>query len=659
MKRHELPSILVACVLAGACAGDRDAAATTLPSADESAQETLEEPRVSLRPRVELKQALHHADMTEVVLDARGHGALTLDSEGNVRLWPDLVAEHGIEPFSIPVQEPVWMSLARKADGGFVAGFIDTAGGARVGHIDIAGGRASWSPAFVVPPTEPLFELHVLDGGERIVALAVDHRLHLWDADGVTLSRLDEVGFVPWQLRVPPEKETTVLAVLADPVRLQAISLANDRIARVGEPIPVTLDRGPNRNDLTLTPDGTTALVLQQPRARGKRFELELIDVRSGERRIIAAESDLGHRPRVHPLDGRRVLLESGSGNGFWVDLDKATIWSPENDELDRAAVETQSVMPFTLQASTRETMLHSVVVAGRRVVPTTQGLVVAGLQGEDHRVLERRAFRPLSVAIDAQGHRVAWGTQGGIMLESVEGESSLRTLEGTDDSMELLAFLGDDALVTLGAGGRASILSVADGHLVATQKIAFDWGIANTAWRPLANEDGGALVLASTKPSAPLQVVDVSQGTFVEVRQIPHEQRSAWPEAGKPRRMKSRDWLEQIGVAIPEGQLRAAEVMRTEPDPTGRLIAITQMTAHNAGFDESLQEWVEGPHDFVITIYDRKTAQRLWTHAAPGFTDLAWSGDGRRLAVTDTAAGYVLEAATGQTLHERRDLGL
>jgi hypothetical protein len=645
--------LLAASALLLACAGDREASSTTSPSAESfaNAPKHVEDSTRSRLATLELASRLHDEEMTEVTLDPRGRAALTLDTEGGVRLWPDILADEISPPLELPVFEPVWMSLARTSDGEVVTGFIDTAGGARVGRVDQIEGRARWTPAFEVPPTSPLLELHVLDGGERILALGVDHRIHLWNADGETLSEIDEAGFVPWQLRVaqPPGEVPTVLAVLADPVRVQPISLTRGHLARAGDALPVDLDRGPNRNDLALTPDGSAALVLRRPAARGKRFELDVVDLSSRERRVLAAESDVTGWPRLHPLDGRSMLLESGSGRGFRVELDQAT--PAEGDEVLSTAV----LEPLTLYGSDRRSMLHTVVSTGRRFVPTPDGLVVAPVGTEDHRLLGRRAFRPTSVALDERGRRVAWGVDRGILLETLDGDAPLRTLE-VDGATEPLAFLGDETLVTIDESGHASIVGLADAQVIESRSITFDWGIASIGWRHPSQDASGAIILSSTKPDAPVRVVHVSEKAFGEVLEVSPAERSEWPEGGKPRRTKSHDWLAAIGLSAPAGTLRPADVLRTTPDPTGRILAVVQKTGHNAGFDPIAGEWA---HDFVVTVFDVRSARRQWTHASPAFTGLAWSGDGRRIAVADGQAGHVLDAQTGRTLHERRDLGV
>lgn len=664
MHRNLHSWIIAAGLLGSACANqshDRTTPNPRTPSAADPSHAAQDEAeaRAATRPAVALAAAMHHAKMTEVVPDPRGRAALTLDAEGGVRFWSDLRAQTAPSPLSLPIEEPVWMSLAR-AKTGWVAGFIDTAGGAQVGRIVIDGRGARWIPTFEIPSTEPLFEMHVLDGGARIVALTVDHRVLLWDAAGTVVSELDRAGFVPWQLRVaqPPGAAPSVVAVLAGPVRVQPLAITGDRIAVTGKAHQVALDRGPNRNDLALTPDGKSVLALMRPAARSPRFELEVIEMSSGRRRILAGDSDLRLRPRMHATDAARVLLESGSGKGFWVDLEAATAWPPAEGEPDRAAIPTISIAPFDLPGSSESTRMHAVTVMDQRLVPTEAGLVVGAIAGAPSRTFGSRELDATAVALDATGERVAWGTSAGIVLEDVEGEAPTRDLASPEDGVALLAFVGGEHLVVMNGKGRASLRRIEGDQDVQTQSIPFSWGISNSAFR-MREGGSGELVLSSLKPSEALHVLPVSEGGLGEVRDIPRAQQSDWPEAGKPRNMASRDWTAAIGLPFDELGLRPAEVLFTEPDPTGRRIVIAQKSRHNEGFDQDLEQWKVGPHDFVLTIVDRETRARLWTLPAKGLADLAWSGDGERLAVVSGQGGFVLDASTGTPMLERRDRGL
>src|SRR5690606_37305773 len=109
-KRTLLSCLLVAST---ACAGDRESQSTTAMPDEISAAEPADDgPPKAERPAVSLQPSMHPSQMTEVVLDALGRAAITLDANGEVRLWPDLLAEAVSVPYALPVQEPVWMSLA-------------------------------------------------------------------------------------------------------------------------------------------------------------------------------------------------------------------------------------------------------------------------------------------------------------------------------------------------------------------------------------------------------------------------------------------------------------------------------------------------------------------------------------------------------------------
>ena len=657
MKRFSLALSLAFALLPG-CANrpdDASRAATSSPEPEspgsgqaDVAESMATTPAVS----IELERQLHARGMTEVVLDPSGRAALTLDADGGVRLWPDVHAEQMDEPLALPVHEPVWMSLA-STEHGFVAGFIDTAGGAVVGRIRIEGDRARWQTTFELPITDPMFELHVLAGGERILGLGHDHQIRVWNAEGKELSRIDEPGFVPWQLRVaqPAGAAPRVLAVLSGPLRVQPITLTNDRLRLEGSAHPITVDRGPNRNDVALSPDGTTLLALRRTERRSKRFELELLDLSSGQRRILATELDTRDRPRLHPWDATRALLETGNGDASWIDL-QATVEMPAQRD-ETFAPPTVPRKAVQLAATEDDRRMHAVVVAGHRFVPTPAGLVVDPVQSDGHRVLGRAAFDPTGVALDVTGSRVAWGSKTGVLLEAVGGGTSSKPL-AAEHGTRPLGFVGD-ALVSMGPDGRVALVQVDDGSITGTEAMAVSWGIGAVGWRP--QERGGQVVLSSINPRDPVHVLSVTPEGFGEVQDIPRSEQHDWPEAGKPRGMASRTWLERLGVSLESKQFRPAQVLTIEPDPSGRRLAMVQRF-ENRSFDPSFEETVV-THGRVLTVWDAQTSRRLWTMEASDLTDFAWSGDGERLAVATSNLGLVLDAQTGKTLLERRDRGL
>ncbi len=662
MNRFKLTTLAVA--LSGlACASQSPESGDTHAHNPEPTKQSVQAVTAELaadeaqkRPSVALAQRLHDRDISEIVVGPRGRAALTLDTAGGVRLWSDLRAESVAPPVALPVEEPTWMSIAKSAQG-FTVAFIDTAGATHVGRVTIDDGGGRWTSLFERPGTDPQFEIHVLDGGERIVSLGVDHRIHVWDHHGTTVAMLDEPGFVPWQLRISqPEGEApNILAVIAGPVRVQPITFKDDTLAITGEARNVALDRGPNRSDLTMSPDGTTVAALRRPKARGKRFELEIIDLKTDARKIIAAESDVKKRPRVHAIDANRVLMESGSGDGFYVNFDAAVPWPPADGEPDREALEVTPLQTFALPSSAA-TRMHSSVVDGVRFVPDGRSLVVDPL-GEGETVsIVRKGFSATALALDVDGDQVAWGTSEAILLESIGQPGAMHKLAPTESEAELLAFVGGGKLLAMDTQGRASLRGITDGETLSTAKLSIGWGIAESGWRP--DDEGGHVVLSSTRPKEDLHILPVAGGAFGTARDVARREQSQWPEAGKPRGMESRTWISEIGLAWDELRLRPAEVRLTPPDPTGRLIAIVQRTAENSLFDESQDRWVT-TSDFVLTMFDREAGKRLWTHRVSSLRGMAWSANGQRFGLVESKGGFVFDAPTGAVVHARHDLGL
>lgn len=279
-------------------------------------------------------------ELHEVVLDPSGSAALTLDTAGTVQLWPALASEAPDDgrktwPMTLPLQDPLWLSFAKTrttyADGSFLLATIDTSNALQVFAIASVEDKPAsvWQleRRFALPPKDPILEAHVLAGGERIVALAEDHSIRLYDDKGTLVAQLTQPGFVPWQLRVGSMDEAGrvgMVAMLTQPLRVQSVVLTGDQLRLEGEPRSVELDRGPNRNDLELSPDGRTIAALRRAYGKGKNWSVELIDLASDERKLIAGKVDVTVRPRMHYVDDARLLLESGRGKGYWVDLVKA-----------------------------------------------------------------------------------------------------------------------------------------------------------------------------------------------------------------------------------------------------------------------------------------------------------------------------------------------
>ncbi|MCA9708932.1 MAG: hypothetical protein KDK70_24010 [Myxococcales bacterium] len=652
-------------------------------------------PRESLvEAPLPLLRSPHAAPMSEVVLEPGGQAALTLDVDGGVRLWTELDASTQRAPLALPAQEPSWMSLAQ-AQGGFVAGFVDTAGGARVVRVDVDGDGARLRTAFELPATEPLFELHVLDGGERILTLGIDHRVRLYDAEGVEISGLDATGFVPWQLRVqqPVGGSPAIVAVLAGPTRVQSIALEGDRLLLRGEPHTVEIDQGPNRNDLSLTPDGRTVVAMRRPRARKRRFTFELVDLESGSRRLIAAEVDTRDRPRVLLVGGDRALLESGSGAGLWLDLSAAVPWAKGTTREETEEVPAVATKRERLPGSTASRRMHVALAAGVRAVPAGEMLIADPVDTPQHVRLGAAPLRPRAVALDEHGARVAWAMEDSIVLEGDdEAERASVTLPRPGGAVEELAFVGTDGLLVLDHEGHAAIIDDQHGRVLASTRLPVGWGLSAAGFRRGDAFEEGTLALLPGRPKDPIRVVDVGDGEFGRVRDVPRQQRGRWPQLGTGSR-DAQGVIEALGFAalssgsigalvedrhgghliasddaqptlyrVSEDEtrsipLREGQVQQLRVDPSGSKVAVIQRIHRADVFDESGR--VADLDRHVVSVYDVQAERRLWSWVARNVVDVDWSHDGGRLAVAAFDGGRVIDARTGEALLVRQHLGM
>ena len=642
-----------------------------------------------------LAKKLHGYEMTEVVLDHRAEAALTLDTEGSVRLWPEVRSAEQSLPLALPVQEPAWMSLARAADGGFVAGFIDTAGGVRVVRVELGekGGEAQMTELFEIPATQPHFELYVLDGGTRVLMLARDHSITLLDRSGGVVSAIDEASFVPWQLRVSeqPGQAPSILAVLAGPTRMQPIELRDDRLAMVGEARTVVIDRGPNRNDLSLSPDGRTLAALRKPRTRDGRFSVEFIDLETDARRLLVGELDNKRLPRMHWVDDERLLVDSGTGRGFWVKVEAAIPW-----EGPTGRKEIQDVTPVPLQevglaASTRTLRSHSTVVAGLRAVPTPSALVLDPVDEPHYVSLGFLPMAPSTVALDEHGERVAWGTSSGALAIEAVGKGEPMVMPELLPTPRELAFLGDNRLFAAGHNGKLALVSLDDGKVVMTDETFNDGELGRADFRR-RDIDGGHLAMMGNYSASELEVVEVTATGFGATTRVPAGQRSQWPELGTNLR-DSTAALETLGLADVRAQdvravvdlgqgrqlvvsdrynpiahvmgdgeprrfdLRNGAFVDVIPDPAGERMAVVQRVETSKVFVDFSRVAHFDRH--AVSVYDLRTGERVWSRRAMGYEDLDWSGDGQRLAMAARDGGWVIDAATGDTLMTRGHLGL
>ncbi|PRP95818.1 hypothetical protein ENSA5_36870 [Enhygromyxa salina] len=543
--------------------------------------------------------------LTEAVLDARGEVALSLDRFGGVLLWPSIRSgdASASSPLSLPAREPLWMSVGQNGAGRFTVALLDSSNAGQFGLVELGQGGEGprYTELFTTPPSDPLLEVHVLDGGERILALGVDHSLRLYDREGALLSTIDERGFIPWQLRVTGGvgEAPHIAVVLAQPLRVQMIELDEDQLRAVGEARAVELDRGPNRNDLALSPDGTTVAALRRPKAKTRKWSIELLDLATGARELIAGRTDTLVRPRMHFVTPDKLLLESGSGKGFWVDLDEAVTPPKPSDvdpdskfakRLSLSLSHTKIRLPGSAEELWQGTVeddrgarMHASVVNGVRVTfeHGKEGvLIVEPLDPEQaasagtHLEL---GFPPLELhaaALDAKGERVAWASADALHVEPTSGDAGLRSLGHSLGEPLALYFVGDRLLHFGGpdSSRAATLLAVGEGELgevVAAERLDLDWGVHAVDYQALG-PDKGVLVYVDDKPSAPMRAIEVAGDTLSPIRSVEGDARDAWVHLRKLRAEAVTKLVEDAVGELPT-QFRGEGIDEWARDSQGR----------------------------------------------------------------------------------------
>jgi hypothetical protein len=635
----------------------------------------------------------HRDEVREVFADPRGEALLTLDESGGVRLWPTL--EPGAdavtrEPYSIPIDEPRVLSLAKQGQAGFTLAFIDNSNTTSVFTLEPAAGAspARLTERFVIPPEDPQLEVHVLDGGERILMLGVDHRVRLFDHAGKLLSTLDQRSFAPWQLRVVDglEGPPKLAAVLAQPLRVQALALEGDTLSLRGEARTVELDRGPNLNDLQLHVDGHTVVALRRPRALIRDWSIELIDLDTDERKLLAGRVDTLVRPRLHVVDAERMLLESGSGRGYWVPFAEAVPLAqpgdahPDSSFADKLGKRSShATIRLPASAEIHERMpegdigvrMHASVQAGVRVNVDLLGdseFVVDRLEEPGYVELLHPRLDARLVALTPDASQVVWASDAALTIQQLDGGTG-EPIELTHDIREAFVLDALDAKHVLLAGRRrAALFDLDSGAVTSTAKIELDWDI--TALEIQRRDDAWLMAYTERKPSAPTRVLESRNGTLLDTRPLAATERSAWPGLIGP--SDADEWAQfgatafytvsdprtRLHVANGSEQriieLAAGQGRELAPSPDGKLLAIAQFRWR----EQSRFNRPRGGQDLILSVIDVASGERLWTRAVFSETQLAvrfaWSQDGRALASLAAGVGTVYDASTGARRLER-----
>ncbi len=617
-----------------------------------------------------LRRVRHRADLVDVYADPAGVFVASVDDQGSARLWR-VGDEADTTPLELPVQDPAWLSLGAVDDTTALVAAIDTTGGAVVWRVGLGPDALAAEVAFEIPPTDPLFEIHVLDGGQRILALGIDHRIRLYDAKGKVVGGLAEPGFIPWQLRVrhSPGRAPELAAVLAHPVRIEALSRSGDELSRNGTAHRVVLDQSPNRNDLALTPDGRTAVSLKRPRSRGRTWAVELIDLETGSRRILAGKNRGRLRPRMHVLDDDRLMLEDGEARGTFYSLADARSLEMLISDLDLEALEVATQTGRrSLEHSVFDSRMRSVVVGRTRIGVGGSHLVIDDLDDESHTRLDAAPLATSAVALSPDSSSLARISGNDVVIQRVEEGAPTSVLGSFEDATHL-HWPSPKRLVVITKHGRVRLLDTADGSEVATRTVEQAWGVESTQLLAGSSAGEATVVLHPVKKGAPARAVRIGEATLEAVQ----------PPSGDPAFLPARSepasrWLEELGhttdaagdlrwlrsggspqIGITKGQtprvwiagdraaprslrLHPGKVARARLSADGRWLAVL-----NVGFG-----WSPAPGKTSVTVIDVESAHRVFARSVAPGASFAFSADSHGIVIGDETGTAVFDAATG-----------
>lgn len=644
----------------------------------------------------------HEGPVVEVWLDPRASSALSVDNKGGVRLWPTLPSASSelakLAPIRVPIREPRSLSFARGVGETFVIAAIDTSQTARVIEVEIdAEGQPGVRERFALAPDDPLLELHVLDGGERLIGLGVDHRLRLYDGQGAVISELREYGFSPWQLRFagPPEA-LQIAVVLAGPTRLQPITIAGDKLAKRGEARQLRLDRGPNLNDLALLPSGKFAAVLRRPKAKTGLWVVELHELDTGAVRVAWGEIEGKRRPRMHVLDDDTILLEGPQGDGYRIDL-RAAVAMPAPYELPATVEllppESRSLAPRFELAKAGDVRQVG-VVAGLRAGPSGLGLLLDPLYATHHFTLGHTSFGGGAMDLDPSGTQIVTSLGEGKLVITTLADLGEHPTTCTMTELRTVEFSDPDHLLIVG-GAKASLCAWRTGEVVSELALPSHVEVAVHVER----SGGGALAIRETEDEAWLArsgndvVPDLRKhasfdaNTFGPLEPLAGRELARWPEididdedktialdrAGNVYVRKQID-TRHFHIDPAEGKRRKltfgerpVDLDMLVPSPEGKQVAIVHSHAtdhgpsyygYGGGYYGGYVSDLRGDTPDTLTLFtiEGDIPQARWSAAlTTPDVQLSWSDDGSRLAVEDLGRVRVFDPS-GAIVFDRHD---
>ena len=618
-------------------------------------------------PNLRHKGAAHTASIEGVALAKDGRSALTRDTGGGVRLWPTLDGTK--EPVPLPAHGVSHMSVATTRDGkGWTVALVESSGQGIILGVDKEGKSTELAS---LPPHDPMYEAHVLAGGDRIITLHRDSSIRMLDRSGRLIGRFQRRKFAPRQLRVSADGRRVVAIVVEGQVGTQvagylfpiAVTKNPQRLFSGGQPDQFRSPFEPNRNNAVLSPDGRY-FVFMAPDQIGRKLRLLVHDMtRPGARRSFSTDVPALSNPTVGFAGAGQVIVTSQSNEG--------TAWQIN---LANGRTVPRSGPPRSAQAITAQSNL---LVAGYGT-----WLYVQDITGANQRFLGYESFRPASVAFSPKGKWLAWGyDRSEVYIEPFLGPSKAPTRLESDveDRMRHLFFV--DEKHVLGVDSRNTILLVewTSGTVVAESSV--NWSVTNVAYEP----ETGVLLLDGAHLGKRVIEVSIKNG-FSGQYILPDDSRRSglfsknvgggavlWT-AGNDSKMRTYTLAElrrgltpdevlSKGDLLPPGSLLAIDRVGNRYVSSGGRLTVArgvQTKTIELSTQAIIPSWdgrrmltMESDEDGVrVTAFDTKTLEETWTHRMSTFANaVAWTRDNRWVALASDAGGIVLNVSDGKPI--------
>jgi hypothetical protein len=651
-------ALCLAFALAPACSCGKGKRGAVTPGRDRAA------------PKLRQKGAAHSATIDMIALAPDGTAAVTRDVGGSVRLWPALDGTR--EPIPLPARGVEHMTVAsNKARTGWTVAIVEASGQGTVLAVD-RGGEAE--VAVSLPPHDPLYEAHVIAGGERVITLHRDSSIRMLRRDGRELGRFERRKFAPRQLRVSDDGRRVVgiveEGVLSGQVSgyLYPISVTDnaERLFVGGTPEPFSSSFAPTRANTALSPDGRFFVFLTPDQA-GQTLRLLVHDLtRPGGRRSFPTSAPAFTPPAIGFAGRAHVMITSAATEG--------TAW--QISLVDGRTVP-RSGPPRNAQAVS---VASNMLAAGYGT-----WLYVQEATGANERYLGYETFRPGAVAFSPKGDWLAWGyDRAEVYIEPFFGPDRTPTRLESDvqDRMRFLFFVDEHHVLGVDTSNTILLVDWTRGEVVAESSVT--WGLSDVQFEP----DTRVLLLDGAHLGKRIVEVD-TKGGFSGQYILPDDARRSglfskgagggavlWTfgndtklrtyTLAELRRGLTQDEVLQKGEFQPPGNLLAIDRLGNRyVSASGRISVSRGVNTKTIelptetimpSFDGKMMLAMQGDRDGVrVTAYDTAKLEEKWTHHVSTFPNsAAWTRDGSYVALASDAGGVVLDAKTGKPIGHR-----